>query len=98
MIDARKFRAALYYRLNVFPVHVPALRDRPEDIPLLVRYFARQYARRMGRSVDVTPPPVMDALVAYSWPGNIRNLQNPCELAATPSTRAAPALPVPHTR
>src|SRR4029077_18018218 len=66
----------LYYRLNVFPIEVPPLRDRPEDIPLLVRHFAREAARRMNRKVTWIASTAMDALVARPWPGNIRELQN----------------------
>src|SRR5262249_13979385 len=76
MVEEKRFRADLYYRLNVFPIEVPALRERREDIPLLVRYFARHFAGRMGRRVRWIPASTMDALVEYSWPGNIRELQN----------------------
>jgi formate hydrogenlyase transcriptional activator len=81
LVDAKQFRADLYYRLNVFPVQLPALRDRPEDIPLLVGYFARAYAARMGRRLTCVSSSTMDALVAYPWPGNIRELQNLIERA-----------------
>jgi formate hydrogenlyase transcriptional activator len=81
MVAAKRFRADLYYRLNVFPIHVPPLRERPEDIPLLVRYFARDFARRMNRRVAAVPAAAMDALTRYSWPGNIRELQNFIERA-----------------
>jgi formate hydrogenlyase transcriptional activator len=70
------FRADLFYRLNIFPIHVPPLRERPEDIPLLVRHFARHYARRMNRVIDTIPSETMETLVRHSWPGNIRELQN----------------------
>jgi len=83
MVDAKRFRADLYYRLNVFPIHVPPLRERPEDIPPLVRHFARHYARRMSRKAAWMPSTAMDALVRYSWPGNIRELQNLIERAVT---------------
>jgi len=81
MVEAKQFRADLYYRLNVFPIHVPALRDRPEDIPPLVRCFARHFAARMGRKITWMAASTMDALVRYSWPGNIRELQNLIERA-----------------
>jgi formate hydrogenlyase transcriptional activator len=81
MVEAKRFRADLYYRLNVFPIHVPPLRERPEDISLLVRYFARDYARRMNRRIALIPAAAMDALARYSWPGNIRELQNLIERA-----------------
>jgi formate hydrogenlyase transcriptional activator len=76
MVASKRFRADLYYRLNVFPIEVPALRERPEDIPLLVRYFTREAARRMNRRVTWIASTAMAALTAYAWPGNIRELQN----------------------
>jgi formate hydrogenlyase transcriptional activator len=81
MVAAKRFRADLYYRLNVFPIHVPPLRERPEDIPPLVRHFARHYASRVGRRIKWIASSAMDALVGYSWPGNIRELQNLIERA-----------------
>jgi len=76
MVSEKKFRSDLYYRLNVFPIVVPALRDRREDIPLLIRHFANKSARRMGRKIESIPKETMDALSRYKWPGNIRELQN----------------------
>jgi formate hydrogenlyase transcriptional activator len=93
MVEELKFRADLFYRLNVFPVHVPALRERPEDIPLLVRHFVQQFARRMGKAVDTIPTETMNVLVRYHWPGNIRELQNLVERAVILST--GPVLRVP---
>ena len=81
MVASKRFRADLYYRLSVFPIHVPPLRERPADIPLLVRHFARDAARRMNRKVTWIAPTAMDALVAHCWPGNIRELQNFIERA-----------------
>jgi formate hydrogenlyase transcriptional activator len=81
MVEERLFRADLYYRLNVFPITVPPLRDRPDDIPLLVRYFVQQYARRMNRRILTIPAASMQALTRYHWPGNIRELQNFIERA-----------------
>jgi formate hydrogenlyase transcriptional activator len=81
MVEQRLFRADLYYRLNVFPITVPPLRDRPDDIPLLVRYFVQQYARRMNRRIETIPAQSMQALARYHWPGNIRELQNFIERA-----------------
>jgi len=81
MAAENKFRPDLYYRLNVFPVQVPALRDRPEDIPLLVRHFVEQFARQMNRDIDTIPAETMEALTRYSWQGNIRELQNLIERA-----------------
>jgi formate hydrogenlyase transcriptional activator len=81
MVAAKRFRADLYYRLNVFPINVPALRERREDIPLLVRHFARHFAQRTGRRIKWISSSTMEALVEYSWPGNIRELQNLIERA-----------------
>ena len=78
-VQERTFRADLFYRLNIFPIHVPALRERREDIPLLVRHFAQQCARRMNRAIDAIASETMEALVRYPWPGNIRELQNVIE-------------------
>jgi formate hydrogenlyase transcriptional activator len=93
MVADRHFRSDLYYRLNVFPVTVPALRDRREDIPTLVRYFAQKYARRMNKHVETIPTGTMDALVRYHWPGNVRELENLIERAAIVSP--GPVLKVP---
>jgi formate hydrogenlyase transcriptional activator len=76
MVDEREFRADLFYRLSVFPIEVPRLRERPEDIPSLVHYFAMAYAARMRKSIEHIPDDVMTALVRYEWPGNVRELQN----------------------
>jgi DNA-binding NtrC family response regulator len=75
----RTFRADLFYRLNVFPVEVPPLRERKDDIPLLVRHFTQQFARRMNKVIDTISSATMDALRRYHWPGNIRELQNVIE-------------------
>ena len=79
MILEGQFRNDLYYRLNVFPISIPPLRDRTEDIPLLVRHFVRQFAQRMNKTIDAIFFETMDALVRYPWPGNIRELQNVME-------------------
>ena len=81
MVDAKRFRADLFYRLNVFPIHIPPLRERPEDIPLLVTHFVHECARRMHRTVTLIASDAMDALLRHSWPGNIRELQNLIERA-----------------
>jgi formate hydrogenlyase transcriptional activator len=81
MVDAKRFRADLFYRLNVFPIQIPPLRDRPEDIPLLVTHFAHDCARRLHRTITRIPSATMEALLRYSWPGNIRELQNLIERA-----------------
>jgi formate hydrogenlyase transcriptional activator len=76
MILQKQFRSDLYYRLNVFPITIPPLRERAEDIPMLVRHFVRQFAQRMNKTVEAVSPDTMEALVRYPWPGNIRELQN----------------------
>ncbi|HEY2018715.1 MAG TPA: sigma 54-interacting transcriptional regulator [Bryobacteraceae bacterium] len=81
MVEEREFRADLYYRLNVFPLTVPPLRERREDIPLLVRYFVQQNARRMNKRITTIPSESMQVLTRYHWPGNIRELQNFIERA-----------------
>jgi formate hydrogenlyase transcriptional activator len=86
MVREQKFRMDLYYRLDVFPIHVPSLRERREDIPLLVRHFAQQFARRMNKTVETIPSESMNALLGYDWPGNIRELQNLVERAVILST------------
>jgi formate hydrogenlyase transcriptional activator len=81
MIEDRQFRSDLYYRLNVFPIRVPPLRERPEDIPTLVRYFSQKYARRMEKRIDNIPAIAMRKLTRWHWPGNVRELQNLVERA-----------------
>ena len=93
MVEDRQFRADLYYRLNVFPVVVPPLRERQEDIPLLVGYFTQQYAARMGKQIGTIPSEAMDRLLHYPWPGNIRELQNLIERAVILSP--GPVLTIP---
>ncbi|HEY2546712.1 MAG TPA: sigma 54-interacting transcriptional regulator [Candidatus Acidoferrum sp.] len=81
LVAERTFRSDLYYRLNVFPIHIPALRERPDDVPLLVRYFVQKFSRRLNKSVAYVPADAMEALANYSWPGNIRELENFIERA-----------------
>ena len=81
MVEEQAFRSDLYYRLKVFPVTVPPLRDRPEDIPLLVRHFAQKFAQRMKKRIETIPSEAMKALQAYHWPGNVRELENFIERA-----------------
>ena len=88
------FRSDLYYRLNVFPVVIPPLRERREDIPLLVRYFAQKYARRMKRPIDTIPTKAMTALTEYHWPGNVRELENFIERAVILSRGAELEIPL----
>jgi formate hydrogenlyase transcriptional activator len=76
MVEAGQFRSDLYYRLHVFPLVVPPLRERKEDIPMLVRHYVEKYARRMQRHINTIPPATMEALVNCAWPGNVRELQN----------------------
>jgi formate hydrogenlyase transcriptional activator len=81
MVARGQFRSDLYYRLNVFPILLPALRERREDIPALVTHFVKMFSRRMGKQVDSIPAEIMTAFQWYSWPGNIRELQNLVERA-----------------
>jgi len=93
LVEARKFRADLFYRLRVFPIHVPPLRERVEDIPLLVRHFVQHFARQMNRTIDTISSDTMERLTRYPWPGNIRELENLMERAVILST--GPTLRVP---
>jgi formate hydrogenlyase transcriptional activator len=88
MMGDKLFRSDLYYRLKVFPITTPLLRDRPEDIPILVRHFTRKYASKMGRHIDKIPSETMRALVSWHWPGNVRELENFIERAVILSTGA----------
>jgi formate hydrogenlyase transcriptional activator len=81
MVAEKQFRSDLFYRLKVFPVFAPPLRDRAADIPILVRHFVSRHARRMGKTIEAIPPEAMAALVAWKWPGNIRELENFLERA-----------------
>ena len=93
MIESREFRSDLYYRLNVFPIRIPPLRERPEDIPLLVRYFAQKYGRRMEKQIESIPAAAMKKLAGWHWPGNIRELENFIERSVI--LTHGPALQVP---
>ena len=81
MVEEGKFRSDLYYRLHVFPLNVPSLRERRGDIPLLTHYFVQKHAQRMGRNIETIPTSALEALTRYDWPGNIRELQNVLERA-----------------
>jgi formate hydrogenlyase transcriptional activator len=94
MANEQKFRLDLYYRLNVFPIRVSPLRERPEDIPLLVRHFVKQFCRRMSKCIDTIPSEIMTALTRYPWPGNVRELQNVIERAVIVSTGLVFQLPM----
>ncbi len=77
----REFRSDLFYRLNVFPIRIPSLRERKEDIPLLVSYFVQKFAKQMQKQIESVPSAVMKGLTAWEWPGNIRELENFIERA-----------------
>ncbi len=94
MVEEKKFRSDLYYRLNVFPVNVPPLRERPEDIPILVHFFANKFAQQMKKRIESVPKETMAALVAYHWPGNIRELQNLVERAVILSRGSTLEIPL----
>jgi chemotaxis protein methyltransferase CheR len=78
-VSKGRFREDLWYRLNIFPITMPPLRDRPADIPLLVNFFIDKISKRLGKSIEMVPAGVMDALLKYHWPGNIRELENVLE-------------------
>ncbi len=94
MVQERTFRADLYYRLNVFPIALPPLRERKGDIPLLVDHFVQKFAERHGKSIGYIPAQVMEALKSYQWPGNIRELQNLIERAVIMNDDAALSPPI----
>ena len=93
LVEEGTFRADLYYRLNVFSIDLPPLRERTDDIPLLVQHFVAHHARRVGRHIETIPPTVMEALVHHPWPGNIRELQNAIQRAVILSDGAILQLP-----
>jgi formate hydrogenlyase transcriptional activator len=97
LVARKGFRSDLYYRLNVFPIELPPLRERPTDIPQLISHFVRSFARRMHTPIRLIPPETMDAFTAYSWPGNVRELQNLIERAVIRSNDGVlpnPLLPI----
>src|ERR1044072_1652473 len=94
LVEEKKFRSGLYYRLNVFPINVPSLRERPEDIPLLVHFFANKFAQQMRKQIESVPKDVMAALVGYHWPGKIRELHNLVELSVILSRRSTLEIPL----
>jgi transcriptional regulator with GAF, ATPase, and Fis domain len=95
MVNRGEFRIDLYYRLNVFPISLPPLRERREDIPDLVAHFVDTYSRRMGKQIDEVPPETLSALSLYQWPGNIRELQNIIERAVILSNDGVLPNPLP---
>jgi transcriptional regulator with GAF, ATPase, and Fis domain len=95
MMEERQFRSDLYYRLNVFPIRIPPLRERPEDIPLLVQYFSQKYARRMQKRIESIPAAAMRKLARWHWPGNVRELQNLVERAVILTRSSTLAISVP---
>jgi formate hydrogenlyase transcriptional activator len=96
MLEEQRFRDDLYYRLNVFPIYSPPLRDRPEDIEPLVRHFVQRFAARMQRRIEVIPTEALDAMRRYSWPGNVRELENLIERAVILSFGSQLAAPLAH--
>ncbi|HEV2248145.1 MAG TPA: sigma 54-interacting transcriptional regulator [Terriglobia bacterium] len=98
LVEEGKFRSDLFYRLNVFPINVPPLRERSEDIPLLVRHFAQEFSRRMNKRIDTIPSETLRALTRYHWPGNIRELQNMIERAVILSNGAVLKVPLPELK
>ncbi len=100
MVQEKKFRADLYYRLNVFPITLPPLRERRSDIPLLAEHFVEKFARQQGKTIDTIPDEVMAALVCHDWPGNIRELQNVIERSVVMTTGRVLSMPTkePSTR
>src|SRR5579862_4463543 len=94
MIGDRLFRSDLYYLLNIFPISIPPLRERPADVPLLVWHFVQQAGQRMGKVIDTIPGETMDALTQYNWPGNIRELENVIERAVILSPGSVLRVPI----
>jgi formate hydrogenlyase transcriptional activator len=98
MVDEHRFRDDLYYRLNIFPIYAPPLRERPEDIEPLVRHFVQHFAARMRRRIEVIPTETLDALRRYAWPGNVRELENLIERAVILSAGPRLMVPLEHGR
>jgi formate hydrogenlyase transcriptional activator len=95
MMEDKQFRSDLYYRLNVFPIRVPPLRERREDIPLLVRHFTQKYARQMGKQIDTIPESTLQKLQRWSWPGNVRELENLIERSVILTSNSVLAVALP---
>jgi formate hydrogenlyase transcriptional activator len=94
MVAQNQFRSDLFYRFNIFPIAVPALRERAEDIPLLIKHFVAKYGQRMGKNIVTVPKEAMDAMVRYPWPGNVRELQNYLERAVILTSRDVLSAPL----
>jgi formate hydrogenlyase transcriptional activator len=94
MVEQGMFRADLYYRLAVFPITMPPLRERQEDVPMLIRHFVRKYAQQLNKRIEVIPSEAIEELTRYSWPGNVRELQNVVERAVILSCSAVLDWPV----
>jgi formate hydrogenlyase transcriptional activator len=97
-VEENEFRSDLYYRLSVFPIRVPSLRERPEDIPLLVRHFVKRFATRMNRHIESIPTSTVEALQNWHWPGNIRELENLMERAVILTHGRRLLVPLPESR
>jgi len=95
MMEEKQFRSDLYYRLNVFPIRLPSLRERREDIPLLVQYFTQKYARQMGKQIDAIPESTIQKLQRWSWPGNVRELENLIERSVILTSNSVLAVALP---
>ncbi|MCI0666245.1 MAG: sigma 54-interacting transcriptional regulator, partial [Acidobacteria bacterium] len=98
LVDEKKFRSDLFYRFNVFPISLPPLRERPEDIPMLVHFFANRFAQRMKKQIERIPTETMNVLIGYSWPGNIRELQNLIERAVILTRGPVLEIPLPELK
>jgi formate hydrogenlyase transcriptional activator len=98
MMAEKQFRSDLYYRLNVFPIEIPPLRERPEDIPLLAQHFAQQFSRRANKRIETIQPETMQALTRHHWPGNIRELQNVIERAVILSSGSVLRVGLPNSK
>jgi formate hydrogenlyase transcriptional activator len=97
LVEEKRFRSDLYYRLNVFPIRIPPLRERREDIPLLVEHFSRKYARRLNKQIDTIPDSIIPKLQRWSWPGNIRELENLIERSVILSYNSTLSVSLPET-
>jgi formate hydrogenlyase transcriptional activator len=95
MMEEKQFRSDLYYRLNVFPIRLPSLRERREDIPLLVQHFTQKYARQMGKQIDAIPESTIQKLQRWSWPGNVRELENLIERSVILTSNSVLAVALP---